>query len=100
MTARPASWRMPNPQQMEKLAAVAGRRAAVPAAAPEAPLPAEYWASVIQAPRPGPDGIRIRQRKLSQISRHVLPVACRRCDRTVEIQTVDAVRLYGGNAIW
>ncbi|CAN0451290.1 unnamed protein product [Phaeothamnion confervicola] len=42
----------------------------------------------------------MRTCRLSVIPRHVLRVACRRCDRTVEIQTVDAVRLYGGNAIW
>jgi hypothetical protein len=36
----------------------------------------------------------------ASIQRHVLRVSCRRCERTVEIQTVDAVRLYGGNAIW
>ena len=100
MTDRPASWRTPTPRQMEKLAAEATRSAAVPAAAPDAPLPAEYWDSVLQDPRDEADGIRIRQRKLSQISRHVLRIACRRCDRTVEIQTIDAVRLYGGNAIW
>ena len=34
------------------------------------------------------------------IQHHVLRVSCRRCERTVEIQTVDAVRLFGGNAIW
>jgi hypothetical protein len=32
--------------------------------------------------------------------RHVLRVSCRRCDRIVEIQTVDALRLYGAHAIW
>jgi hypothetical protein len=37
---------------------------------------------------------------ISEIPRHVLRVSCRRCERTVEIQTVDAVRLYGGKAIW
>ena len=42
----------------------------------------------------------MRQRRLSEIPRHVLRVSCLRCARTVEIQTVDAVRLYGGNAIW
>ena len=31
---------------------------------------------------------------------HVLRISCRRCERTVEIQTADAVRLYGGNAVW
>jgi hypothetical protein len=46
------------------------------------------------------DSGRMRQRKLSELQRHVLRVSCRRCERVVEIQTVDAVRLYGGNAIW
>jgi hypothetical protein len=31
---------------------------------------------------------------------HVLRVSCQRCERTVEIQTADAVRMYGGNAVW
>jgi uncharacterized protein (DUF885 family) len=101
MTDRPASFRMPTSKQMEKLATEAARRATVPAVAPDASLPAEYWDSVMKDPRAGADrGIRMRQRKLSQISRHVLRVACQRCERIVEIQTVDAVRLYGGNAIW
>jgi hypothetical protein len=42
----------------------------------------------------------MRQRRLSEIPRHVLRVSCRRCERTVEIQTADAVRLYGGDAVW
>jgi hypothetical protein len=100
MTDRPASWRMPTPKQMEKLAAEAARRVAVPAPAPDGPLPAEYWDSVLKDPRASADSTMMRQRKLSQISRYVLRATCRRCDRTVEIQTVDAVRLYGGNAIW
>src|ERR1700692_2871135 len=99
MSDRPASWRMPTPKQMEKLAAEAARRQAVPAAAPEAPLPAEYWDALLKDPRAG-DGVRMRQRKLSEIQRHVLRVSCRRCERTVEIQTADAVRLFGGKAVW
>jgi hypothetical protein len=90
---------MPTPQQMEKLAAEAARKPAVPAAAPDAPLPAEYWDALLKDPRAG-DGVRMRQRKLSEIQRHVLRVSCRRCERTVEIQTADAVRLYGGKAVW
>jgi hypothetical protein len=43
--------------------------------------------------------VRLSQRHLAEIQRHVLRVAWR-CNRTVEIQTVDAVRLYGANAIW
>jgi hypothetical protein len=90
---------MPTPKQMEKLAAEAARRPAVPAAAPEGPLSSEYWDSLLNDPRSGGDG-RMRQRKLSEIQSHVLRVSCLRCERTVEIQTVDAVRLYGGKAIW
>ena len=48
----------------------------------------------------GATGAQLRQRRLSEIQRHVLRVSCRRCERTVEIQTADAVRLYGGNAVW
>jgi hypothetical protein len=35
-----------------------------------------------------------------QIQRHVLRVSRRRCERTVEIQTADAIRLNGKNAVW
>ncbi|WP_456749559.1 MULTISPECIES: hypothetical protein [Bradyrhizobium] len=97
MTDRPASWRMPTPKQMEKLAAEADRRRAPPAAGPDAPLPAEYWESVLKDPRAG---AQAQQRRLSEIKAHVLRVSCRRCERTVEIQSADAVRLYGRNAAW
>jgi hypothetical protein len=90
---------MPTPKQMEKLAAEAARHPVPPAGAPDAPLPAEYWDALLKDPRAG-NGVRMRERKLSEIQRHVLRVSCRRCERTVEIQTVDAVRLFGGNAIW
>jgi hypothetical protein len=91
---------MPTPKQMEKLAAEAARKPAHPNATPDAPLPAEYWESVLRDPRAGAAGAQMRQRHLSEIQRHVLRVSCRRCERTVEIQTADAVRLYGGNAVW
>ena len=91
---------MPTPKQMEKLAVEDARRPAVPAAAPDAPLPAEYWESVLKDPRAGTNGAQMRQRPLAEIQRHVLRVSCRRCERNVEIQTVDAVRLYGGKAVW
>jgi hypothetical protein len=98
MTDRPASWRMPTPKQMEKLAAEAARRPSPSTAAPEAPLP--YWESVLRDARADTAEAQMRQRRLSEIQRHVLRVSCRRCERTLEIQTADAVRLYGGNAIW
>src|ERR1700738_2785146 len=100
MTDRPASWRMPTPKQMEKLAAEAVRRRVPSAVAPDAPLPAEYWESVLKDPRAGATGAQLRLRRLSEIQRYVLRGSCRRCERTVEIETADAVRLYGGNAVW
>jgi hypothetical protein len=100
MTDRPASWRMPTPKQMEKLATEAARRSSPAAAAPDAPLPAEYWDSVLKDPRAEETGADRRQRRLSEIHRHVLRISCRRCERIVEIQKADAVRLYGGNALW
>jgi hypothetical protein len=100
MTDRPASWRMPTPKQMEKLASEAARRPTVPAIAPDAALPAEYWDSLLKDPRVQINGTELRKRSLSEIQRHVLRVSCRRCERTVEIQTVDAIRLYGAKASW
>ena len=91
---------MPAPKQMEKLAAEAARRPANAAAAPEALLPAEYWDSVLKDPRALPNGPETRHRRLSDIQRHVLRVSCRRCQRIIEIQKADAVRLYGPEAVW
>jgi hypothetical protein len=91
---------MPTPKQMEKLAAEAVRRPTAAATAPEGPLPNEYWDSVLRDPRAVSSGLPAGQRRLSEIQRHVLRVSCRRCERTVEIQTVDAIRLYGAKAIW
>ncbi|MBB4429417.1 hypothetical protein GGD66_008019 [Bradyrhizobium sp. CIR48] len=91
---------MPTPKQMEKLAAEAGRTREPSAAGPDAPLPAEYWESILKDSRAGVTMAQARQRRLSEIKRHVLRVSCRRCERTVEIQTADAVRLYGANAVW
>jgi hypothetical protein len=91
---------MPTPKQMGKLAADAARRPGPTTAAPDAPLPAEYWESVLKDPRADESRAERRQRRLSEIQRHVLRISCRRCERTVEIQKADAVRLYGGNALW
>ena len=96
---------MPTPKQMEKLArapAVGRNRPAAPAVGPSDDLPDEYWQAVLddasadarQVGRP------IQSRKLSEIGRHVLRVSCSRCGRTVEIQTADAVRLAGPDALW
>jgi hypothetical protein len=55
---------------------------------------------VLKNPRGQAEGAQIRKRRLVELQRHLLRVSCRRCERTVEIQTADAVRLYGGNAVW
>jgi hypothetical protein len=102
MTDRPASWRMPTPKQMEKMAAVVGRNVPPkPGLAPDDNLPPEYWQALLDDPRadarPGSSGGALR---LSQIPQHILRLGCRRCARMVEIQKVDAARLYGPDALW
>jgi hypothetical protein len=88
---------MPTTKQMEKLAAEAtwGHPLRL-----WRPPPREYWDSVLKEPRAKADGAQMRQRRHSEIQRHMLRISCRRCERTVEIQTADAVRLYGGKAVW
>jgi hypothetical protein len=70
--------------------------------APGDDLPAEYWQAILDDASADrvPPGPSIRTQRLADIQRHLLRVACRRCGRTVEIQKVDATRLYGQNAIW
>jgi phage FluMu protein Com len=55
---------------------------------------------LLQYPRALPNGPETRHKRLSELQRHVLRVACRRCERIVEIQKADAVRLYGPQAVW
>jgi hypothetical protein len=107
MSDRPASWRMPTEKQMEKLAADAARREATagpapsPTPGPADDMPQEYWDAVLRdRGLERANWIPIQNRRLSEIPRHLLRVSCRRCDRIVEIQTADAIRLYGQHAIW
>jgi hypothetical protein len=94
MSDRPASWRMPNPKQMEKLAADASR---ITLAEPEAgsEMPEEYWQAVFADPRL--QGSRGGRAQPSVAPGQVLRIDCRRCERLIEIQTDDALRLYGQN---
>lgn len=86
-----AYWRMPSAKQIEKMTAQR----------PAKPTTDDGWDSVLSDPRAaGPSWIPIQQRRLSEIPRHLLRVECRRCLRIVEIQTLDAVRLYGPHAVW
>ncbi|MDI3562403.1 hypothetical protein [Bradyrhizobium sp. Arg816] len=103
MTDRPASWRMPTQKQMEKLATSMGRETARQRQlGPQDEMPDEYWRALlddasVQTAEGGHMGPSLRLREIPQ---HVLRVSCRRCERIVEIQKVDAVRLYGQQASW
>lgn len=104
MTDRPASWRMPTPRQMEKMARHLGRKRSGAALAPTDDLPPEYWQALLDDHRadgtkPGSGGAG-RSLRLDNIPKHLLRVGCRRCGRMVEIQKVDAVRMYGRDAVW
>lgn len=109
---RCAEWRFPTEKQSRAeetllrlqqnvVPDVASQAAPATPAGPGDPMPEAYWQSVLAEPvtrtRPG---IPIQSRRLSEIPRHVLRVSCRKCDRIVEIQTADALRLYGRHAIW
>lgn len=95
---------MPTEKQMEKMANQAIRTKATsgPVGAVVAEMPPEYWESVLNDPAADvrPAAVPLQGRRLSEISRHLLRVSCRRCDRVVEIQTADAVRLYGRHTTW
>jgi hypothetical protein len=91
---------MPTPKQMEKLANPL-RAPEIDDPAPDGALPQEYWESVLRDLRAaGRPSLPIQQMRLSEIPRELLRVECLRCFRTVEIQRLDAVRLYGPRATW
>lgn len=87
---------------MEEMGSAAGGKAPpAPALAPDDDLPAEYWQALLEDARadartPTPSSTALR---LAGMSQHLLRVSCRRCGRTVEIQKVDAIRLYGARAV-
>jgi hypothetical protein len=80
-----------------------GRGRTMRSPGPADAMPPEYWESVLNDPRADAradrSGPSIRTQRLSEIPQHILRVSCSRCDRIVEIQKADAVRLYGTNAI-
>jgi len=92
---RPASWRMPSPKQMEKLASRAGT---------ERPARTDddaWWDSVLSDPLINRETwVPIQNRRLSEIPRETLRVECIRCLRIVEIARSTAMRLYGRHAVW
>jgi hypothetical protein len=83
---------------MEKLAR--SRVQATPESAPGAP-PDDWWDSVLADPRAaGKPRLPISHLRLSEIPRHLLRVECLRCNRAIEIQKADAVRLFGPHEVY
>src|SRR5436190_18101627 len=84
MTVRPANWRMPSIK--------AGRpRRHLPSLQTTTCLPHNgkpFW-------KVGPSESSMAALRLTEIPQHLLRVSCRRCSRNVEIQKIDAIRLYG-----
>jgi hypothetical protein len=78
------------------------RLSRTPALAPDDDLPLEYWQALLEAAgaEVKPSGFSMAAQRLTEIPQHLLRVGCRRRRRTVEIQKVDAIRLYGQRAIW
>jgi hypothetical protein len=95
---------MPTVKQMEKMAAALGKKPPpIPAVGPADDLPAEYWNALLRDAgfADGPlKSTSYAALPLSEVPKHLLRVGCRRCGRTVEIQKVDAIRLYGMQAVW
>lgn len=93
---------MPTTKQMDKVAARVGKNLPQkPGLAPDADLPAEYWQALLEDPCAEARSVSSDAAlRLDQIPGHLLRVGCRRCGRTIEIQKVDAVRLYGPDAAW
>jgi len=109
---RCADWRFPTEKQaraedtlrrmQQNAPAVSVQAAPSPAHGPSDTMPEEYWQVVLAEPvaRTRPATVPIQNFRLSEIRRPILRVGCRRCDRTLEIQTADAKRLYGENVTW
>jgi hypothetical protein len=87
---------MPTPKQMEKLASDRLGTSQSNDPAPDGPLPKDYWDAVLRDPRAaGKPWLPVQQMRMSEIPRELLRVECARCSRCVEIQRLDAIRLYG-----
>jgi hypothetical protein len=113
---RAADWRFPNEKQAraeETLRRMQHGPDDTRSGSNEDPAPSSYqsaapatdddawWTSVLSDPRAkGRPPLPIQQRRLSEISRQMLRAECDKCGRLVEIQTADAVKLFGPHVIW
>ena len=100
---RVADWRFPSEKQAraDETSRLMQAASAAPDPAPDQELPDNYWDALLSDSRArGRPALPIEQRRLSEILPYVLRVECDKCFRIIEIQTSDAVRLYGPHAIW
>ncbi|MBN9007565.1 MAG: hypothetical protein J0H40_19380 [Rhizobiales bacterium] len=93
---RCADWRFPTEKQARAEETARRLRANAPPTRTDEEC---WWDSVLSdpraaTPRPSP------ARSLKDIKSELLRVECLRCMRIVEIQRLDAVRLYGGEVTW
>src|SRR6202171_4955587 len=80
MSDRPASWRMPTPKQVEKLANGPLRSPRIDDHPPDGAFAQEYWDAVLRDPRAaGRPWLPIQQMRLSEIPSELLRVNCSRC---------------------
>lgn len=87
--------------EMEKLASKRSRTVRTSDPAPDEALPDASWDAVLHDPRAvSRPGVPTSQRRLSEIPRELLRVECSRCFRIIEIQRLDAIKLYGQRAVW
>lgn len=94
---------MPTSKQMEGPAVpIGGTTARAHPLGPQDQMPDEYWHAVLNDAHvdTGPLGRSNAGQRLCDIQQHILRVCCRRCERVVEIQKIDAARLYGDQAVW
>jgi hypothetical protein len=87
--------RMATPKQMDDMAENAEKPAVEENLAAGDRISEAYWAAFLKDPRAESQVTPIKNRRLCDISRHVLRVSSRRCDRIVEIHRPDAVLSMG-----
>jgi hypothetical protein len=102
-----ARWQIPTEKQARAEETTRRMRDAsappsMPTPGPADPMPDSYWDALLADPRSvaGAPRTTLAQQRLVDIRQHLLRVSCRKCDGIVEIQTADAVRLFGGAVTW
>lgn len=64
-------------------------------------FPPEYWEALPSDPQAAEKPCAsVERMPLRKIARELLRVACRRFSRCVEIQRLDAIKLYGPDVAW